>query len=576
MSKVKIFLAQINLTVGDLDGNCFKILQQLQKADAQKCDLIIFPEMAICGYPCEDLWHKKYFITAIEEKILEILQASKNSECAMLLGAPTAGIKDGKKETIHNSALLIKDGEIKKIINKRTLPNFAVFDEYRYFQSARVLSLVEFCGMTLAILVCEDLWDLKNLFLLQEQIFDAAIVINASPYSTTKQEDRYKITGNFAKNLHKPLIYLNQIGGQDCLVFDGSSFVLDNQGKNVLQLKEFQEDFAIVELTKEGKILPFLPVQENFSKENFSDIADLNSAESKQEINEEKLIARDYMACILGLRDYVKKNNFTAVLLGMSGGIDSALAATIAADALGPQNVMLLALPSRFNPSSSLLDAKNCAANLKINLKVISIEPVFAAMLSTCGPISEITKENIQARIRGNILMAFSNDCGALLISTGNKSELACGYATLYGDMCGAFNPIKDLYKTRIYELAKWRNQNIPEISLLQKNDMAKKELISQSIINKAPTAELRPDQKDSDSLPAYEILDQILFSLIEEQKSVAQIIESGFAADLVQKVAKLFYSTEYKRRQSCLGPKISNMAFDKDRRYPITNKFTI
>jgi len=280
---------------------------------------------------------------------------------------------------------------------------------------------------------------------------------------------------------------------------------------------------------------------------------------------------RDYSACVLGLRDYIRKNNFKNVLLGMSGGIDSALVATMAVDALGSENVVLYALPSRFNSETSMIDAKTCGHNLDLELKIISIENTFNTMLCTLGEISDLAKENLQSRIRGNILMAISNNSGALLLSTGNKSELACGYATLYGDMCGAFNPIKDLYKTRVYELANWRNENVANISIFPH-----KNLIPQNIITKAPTAELRPNQKDSDSLPEYEILDKVLFYLIEEKRSIEEIISFGFEKELIEKIANLVYRSEYKRQQSCLGSKISEMSFDRDRRYPVTNKFTI
>ena len=537
-SKLKIHLAQINPTVGDLDGNAAKILREFAKANEAGCDLAVFSEMTICGYPCEDLWLKKYFVEAAQDKVAEIIAATKGSKCAILLGSPTIGFNRAKKEIIHNSAILIEDGQVKKIIHKKTLPNFSVFDEARYFEPATFLSVIEFRGFDLAILICEDLWDLKNLYLLQEQVLDAAIALNASPYSTKKHLARAGICENFAKSLGKPLVYVNQIGGHDSLVFDGSSFVLDAEGKEVLKLAEFIEDCGVVEIKKDGAITA--------------------TQNTKIAANE---IKRDYSAAVLGLRDYVEKNSFKKVLLGMSGGIDSALVATIAVDALGAENVALYALPSRFNSETSMVDAVECAKNLGLNLEVISIEKTFEAMLATLGEVSDLTKENLQSRIRGNILMALSNNSGALLLSTGNKSELACGYATLYGDMCGAFNPIKDFYKTRIYELCAWRN--------LEKN------VIPQNILTKAPTAELRENQKDSDSLPEYEILDQILFSLIEEQKSVAQIIATGFEEALVKKVTKLFYNSEYKRKQSCLGPRISEMAFGKDRRYPLTNKFT-
>lgn len=535
---LKIHLAQINPTVGDLEGNCQKILQQFKVANEANCDLIVFSEMTICGYPCDDLWQKKYFIIEIEKKIIEICEQTRSSNCAILLGSPTIdpqGEKPAKKETFRNSALLIENGEIKRIIHKKTLPNYAVFDEARYFEPASALSTIEFRGQTLAILICEDLWNAKNIYLLSEQIFDAAIALNASPYSITKHQKRQNLAQNFTKNLGKPLIYVNQVGAQDSLVFDGSSFVMNSNGKTLLQMKEFVEDSAIFELKKDSEASLLTPNTYQISSQ----------------------IERNYSACVLGLRDYIKKNNFEKILLGMSGGVDSALVAAIAVDALGKENVELYALPSRFNSETSMDDAKECAKNLGVNLKVISIEMVFEAMLFSLENLSDLAKENLQSRIRGNMLMALSNSSGALLLSTGNKSELACGYATIYGDMCGAFNPIKDLYKTQIYELAKLRSDVIP-----------------QNILTKAPTAELRLNQKDSDSLPEYDLLDKILFSLIEEQKSVAEI-SKNFDEDLVKKVAKLFYGSEYKRKQAVLGPKISDMSFDKDRRYPITNKFT-
>ena len=531
MPGLKIHLSQINPIVGDLEGNTQKILQEFKLANEAGCDLVVFSEMTICGYPCEDLWQKKYFYKAVEEKIFEICSKTRNARCALIVGAPTIEM-ERKSEVFRNSALFIENGEVKKIISKKTLPTYAVFDEARYFKSAQSLSTIEFRGQTLAILVCEDLWDPKNLYLLGEQIFDAVIAINASPYTTKKHQYRQQLCENFCQVLKKPLIYINQVGGQDSLVFDGSSFVMDAKGKIVLQMPEFIEASAVIELEKDGKIT---------SKNNWQ----LSDA-----------ISRDYKACVLGLRDYMHKSGFEKALLGMSGGIDSALVAAIAVDALGAQNVSLYALPSRFNSDESMIDAQTCAKNLGVKLEVISIEMMFEAMLFTLPNLSNLARENAQSRIRGNILMGLSNTSGALLLSTGNKSELACGYATIYGDMCGAFNPIKDLYKTQVYELAKLKSDVIP-----------------QNIITKEPSAELRPNQKDSDSLPEYDILDKILFALIEEQKPLAEIAKN-FDENLVKRVANMLYSNEYKRRQSVIGPKISNMAFDRDRRYPITNKF--
>lgn len=556
-AKIKIHISQINTSVGDLTGNCQKILREFKKAEKQKCDLVIFCEMTISGYPAQDLWLKKYFVTEIEEKIVDIMEATKNSKCAILLGAPISSVNHAKKNVLSNSAILIENGKVVKVCNKKTLANYSVFDEKRYFEPSPTMSFLEFRGLTLAILICEDLWDKTNIFLLKEQIFDAVIAINSSPYSSTKQADRRKISQTCVKSLEKPLIYVNQVGGQDSLVFDGASFVMNKEGNLALQMRSFEEDVSVIEITKDGVI-----------KSDYKEVPQISWQKNY------------YNACVLGLRDYIRKNNFTKVLLGMSGGIDSALVATIAVDALGSKNVSLYALPSRYNSETSMIDAQECAKNLGVNLEVISIEEIFETMLKTLqesqGEVKDLTQQNIQSRIRGNILMSLSNNSGALLLSTGNKSEMACGYATLYGDMCGAFNPIKDLYKTEVFALAKWRNEN-KILNQAQDDDRGYghiSEPIPQNIITKDPTAELRPNQKDSDSLPDYEMLDKILFLLIEEQKSLAEIIATGLQVDLVNKVAGLLHNSEYKRWQSCIGPKISTMSFDKERRYPLTNNF--
>jgi NAD+ synthase len=364
---------------------------------------------------------------------------------------------------------------------------------------------------------------------------------------------RLDLATKYAKSLSKPLIYVNQIGGQDSLVFDGSSFVIESNGNKILQMANFTEDSAQIMLDENNEIIV------------------LNHQKKHLEFSE-NFIEQAYNSCVLGLRDYIEKNNFSKVLLGMSGGIDSAVVATIAVDALGSERVSLFALPTKFNSASSLHDAIECSKNLNIELKIIEIENIFQTFLQDLKKstdISAIAEENLQSRIRGNILMAISNSTNSLLLSTGNKSEMACGYATLYGDMNGAFNPIKDLYKTQIYELAKFRNENNCKISEFKKIN-----LIPQNIINKAPSAELRFNQKDSDSLPDYAILDKILFNLIEQQKSIEETINNGFDKDLVKKIAKLIHNSEYKRKQAVLGVKISKLSFDKERRYPLTNKF--
>ena len=549
---LKIHLAQINFVVGDINGNFEKIIKEYEVANQQNCDLAVFSEMAICGYPCEDLWLKEHFIKNCQEKILQIALKTKDKNCAILFGAPIYEV-ERKKKVLRNSAILIENGEVKNVINKKSLPNYAVFDENRYFKPSSHVSNIEFRGFDVVILICEDLWDERNLFLLAEQVFDLIISINASPFEKNKNQQRSIIAQKYSQTLNKPLIYLNQIGGQDSLIFDGASFVLDSQGSTTLQMANFAEDFAQILIDEDCEIEIISHHQKTFG------FIDDN-------------VEKNYQASVLGLRDYVRKNNFHKIILGMSGGIDSAIVATIAVDALGSENVELYALPTKFNSQSSLDDAKLCAKNLNVVLKIIEIEEIFQTnlkILKSHETISSLAEENLQSRIRGNILMAISNSKNALLMSTGNKSEMACGYATLYGDMNGAFNPIKDFYKSEIYQLANFRNQNLCKISAFKNIN-----LIPQNIIDKAPSAELRFDQKDSDSLPDYNELDKILYALIEEQKSIDETIELGFEAEIVKKVAKLVLLSEYKRKQAVLGVKISQLSFDKDRRYPTTNKF--
>jgi NAD+ synthase len=551
MSQLKIQLEQLNFTVGDLDKNCQKILSQYQRAQEKNVDLVVFSELAITGYPPEDLLHKQYFLDQVCEKIEEIKNATIGSKTAILLGAPYL-----KKTDLYNSALFIENGKTIAIANKTCLPNYGVFDENRYFKSSPILANFEFRGCRLVILICEDIWHLKNAFLLGDKIFDAIISINASPFTHHKAEQRLDAVQKFIKDLKKPVIYVNQVGGQDSMLFDGGSFVLNKEGEVVLKMKEFEEDSEIFILSYPD---------ENHNPSSYK--ADLD-------FHPDDVLRRIYNATILALRDYIHKNGFKKVLIGMSGGVDSALVAAIAVDALGSQNVKLVALPTKYNSQASMDDAIKAAENLDIELEVINIESAVEAINETlkeqfADTQKDTTEENIQSRIRGNILMALSNKFGNLLLSTGNKSEMAVGYATIYGDMCGAFNPIKDIYKTEVFALCKWRNKNIPQISVYNKTD-----LIPQNIINKAPTAELRENQKDSDSLPEYEVLDKVLYQLIEEEKSVEAIITSGYEANLVKKIAKLFFNSEYKRKQATLGVKLSKMSFDKDRRYPITNNF--
>ena len=543
-----IQLAQLNFTIGDLDKNCKKIIDFYSKHQ-NSSDLVIFSELAISGYPPEDLLLKGYFLDKIEGKIKLLADHTKSKKAAILIGSPVRIFDKYGSAALFNSAILIENGFIKELFHKKELPNHGVFDEKRYFTASNNLKNIKFRGLNIAVLICEDIWNLKNSFLLIEQEIDLIISINSSPFEHNKLLTRIDRVKKFNQNLQKNIIYLNQVGGNDSLIFDGSSFVIGKDNELVLSLKEFEEDSALIEI---------------------DDYSDIDSSGEFFMSEEERI----YSALILGLRDYVSKNDFQNVVIGLSGGIDSALVATIAADALGIKNVRLIALPSKYNSSQSFIDAKNLSDNLSINLEQIPIQDIFNEVESSLqsifgGKDADFTEENIQSRIRGLLLMAVSNKFGNLLLSTGNKSELATGYATLYGDMNGAYNPIKDIYKTELYKLSKWRNKNIPRISKLQKDN-----IIPENIIIKEPTAELRESQKDSDSLPDYSILDQILYLIIEEQMSEEQVISKNFNPEIVKKVVKLFYNNEFKRRQSVIGPKISKMSFDGDRRYQITNRF--
>jgi len=552
---LKIAIAQINFIVGDLDGNVAKIIGKFRELETADLDLLIFSELALTGYPPEDLLHKKYFIEEVSHKIEEICQITKNHKTAIIFGAPVSFSNKFEENLLYNCAIFIENGYVEHIIRKTNIPNYGVFDEKRYFKEASSLTTIEFRNFRLAVLVCEDMWSKKNAFLLNDKQLDAVIVINASPFSQWKIEKRHEIARTFITHIQKPLIYVNQVGGQDHLVFDGSSFVMKGDGEIVLKLKEFELDQAIFEVNHDE-------IQtDQIIADDYPNAQDLN-------------LSRMYNCLILGVRDYLQRNNFSKVIIGMSGGIDSALCACIAVDAIGSENVKLVALPSKYSSQTSRNDALECCANLAVELESISIEEPILALEKVLkdqfqGKKPDITEENLQSRIRGNILMAISNKLGHLLLTTGNKSEMAVGYATIYGDMCGSLNPLKDVYKTEVFQLANWRNKNIPSISAYKKLP-----LIPENIITKAPTAELRDNQKDSDSLPEYDILDQILFQLIECEKSVQDIANSGFDESIVKKVAKLLYNSEYKRKQAVIGIKLSKMSFDKDRRYQISNKY--
>ncbi|MBL4804189.1 MAG: NAD+ synthase [Alphaproteobacteria bacterium] len=526
---LSLTLAQLNPVVGDIAGNTQKILDVWKKSDA---DMVVFAEMVICGYPPEDLVLKPGFVKTIHEHIDELLAASKDFKAAALISCPWQ--IDGD---VYNAVHVIEGGKIIHTQTKHHLPNYGVFDEYRIFKSGPLPDAFEFKGRKLGILICEDMWYPNVAEHLKKQGAKAFIVPNGSPFETTKDETRFDIARDRVKETELPLIYVNQVGGQDELVFDGASFIMDPHGKILFQGPEFIEGTYDVTYAFDDD-----SVSGDASVENLSGDAEL------------------YGALKLGLKDYIEKNGFPGLVLGLSGGIDSALAATIAVDALDPERVQCVMMPSPYTSQDSLDDAQALAENLGCAYEIIPIEKAMTAFEGTIEDLSGVGHENMQSRVRGLILMALSNMSGKMVLSNGNKSEMAVGYATLYGDMCGGFNVIKDLYKMQVYALARWRNKLSP--------------VIPERILTKAPTAELKDNQTDQDSLPPYDVLDGILECLIEEDLSVADIVSRGFEKDTVLRVWQMLDRAEYKRRQSPPGVKITARNFGRDRRYPITNHY--
>ncbi len=538
MPHLRITLAQLNPIVGDISYNCDKIRKVRDSAPAET-DLIVFPEMIVCGYPPEDLVHKSFFLDHIEHAVRTLAGENMKGHPALLISAPWRD----EKGHVRNAALLIENGAITAIVPKHHLPNYGVFDEGRIFTAGPLPEPVSFKGHRLGIMTCEDMWYPDVAAHLCDEGADMLIALNASPFEFDKNHLRLEQARSRAIETALPLIYVNQCGGQDELVFDGASFILDKSGKLVLQAKEFTEDVQHTSWQKTAEgwqcatkvITPILKDEEAI-----------------------------YQALVTGLRDYVNKNGFPGVIIGMSGGIDSALSAAIAADALGPDKVHCVMMPSKFTSQESLDDAESCAQALRVTYESIPIESAVETFETELTPFMKdapaVTHENIQPRCRGLILMALSNASGKMVLSTGNKSEMAVGYATLYGDMCGGFNALKDVYKVQVYDLARWRNEQGP--------------VIPENIITKKPTAELKPDQCDQDTLPSYETLDDILHCLIELDLGVEGIVARGHEAATVRRVWRMLDRAEYKRRQAPPGVKITSRAFGRDRRYPITNHF--
>jgi NAD+ synthase len=542
MSKnLSLTLAQINPTVGDLQGNSRGIKDIVQNYHS-KTDLILFPELSLVGYTPEDLLLKNSFLDDVEKTLADLIAFSNAYKVAFVIGAP---FKDKKTNQLFNAAHVIEEGRILATRFKHKLPNYGVFDEHRYFTAGELPMPIPFRGLKLGLMICEDLWSPDVSDHLNEKGADLLLAINGSPFDPEKHYRRLHQCSLRALKARKFFAYVNQVGGQDDLVYDGGSFLLNDMGQRIHQSAFFTEDISThpIEIQADTSSVHLSSSASNFIKDH----------------DEQEWL---YQACCLALKDYVHKNGFKTVLLGLSGGIDSAFVATLAVDALGADHVSALMMPSPFTSPESLEDARLCAQNLGICLHHFSIAELMAQVekdfkSSLNQDLKNLAHENTQSRLRGTILMALSNHSGALVLSTGNKSELATGYATLYGDMNGAFNPIKDLYKTQIYQLAKWRNQ--------------KSLAIPERIINKPASAELRPNQTDQDSLPPYEILDEILEYWLESDYSVNDIINEGYDKKLVTSILRLVERSEFKRRQSCIGPKLSPRAFERERRYPIT-----
>lgn len=558
---IRIAGAQKSFPVGAIQKNKQTILDCFEAAEEKEADILIFPELALTGYPPEDLLLRESFVGknfAVLEELAEF-----SSSTSGVVGFVDRNLDDNhtdkQKRDIANAAAIIQNGDVKGIYHKCFLPNYSVFDEARYFAKGNNPGNVFWYeDIGIGISICEDIWIEDGPSSQQVENGASLIInINASPYDQNKTDLRKELVVNQAKKLGVPIIYLNMVGGQDELVFDGGSFVVDGKGEITYQAQQFEEELFYLDLDLEVKEQPKGSILEVRQK-----VSELDLPQSAQLLSKNESL---YSALKLGLFDYVSKNNFEKVLVGLSGGIDSALTATIAVDSLGSDNVVGVALPSKYNTEESLVDARLLAENLDIEFKVIEIEEIVNIFRNTLkesvnDELGQTTDENIQSRVRGNILMALSNQTGAMVVSTGNKSEMAVGYSTLYGDLAGGFALLKDLYKTEVYNLANFRNS----IS----------SVIPQNTIDKEPSAELRPNQFDKDSLPEYELLDEILRMYIEEDSSSEKIISKGIDENIVYDVLSKVDRNEYKRKQVAPGVKLTEKAFGKDRRMPITNTY--
>jgi NAD+ synthase len=546
--RFRIALAQLNPTLGDFPGNLLRARTARKKAEAAGADLILFSELFICGYPPEDLVLKPAFQDAAMATIHELAKDTADVGPAMLVGTPWR--MDGH---VYNAVALLDAGSVQATTFKTDLPNYGVFDEKRVFTPGPLPGPLNIRGLRIGVPICEDIWGPDTTECLTETGGEMLLVPNGSPFDARKRDHRLNVTISRVVETGLPLIYLNQVGGQDELVFDGASFVLNADRRLAVQLPNWQEAVIVTEWRRDNDGWVCAPGE-------LAEIQDQNEAL--------------YCGMVLGLKDYVDKNRFPGVVIGLSGGVDSALTAAVAVDALGADRVHCVMMPSRYTSEESLEDAQAVARLLQARLDRIPIEPPVCAFGEILAPVftglkPDITEENIQSRVRGMILMAISNKFGPMVLTTGNKSEMSVGYATLYGDMCGGYNVLKDLYKTQVFALSRWRNEHRPANCLGPKG-----RVMPDRVITKPPTAELRSGQRDEDSIPPYAVLDGILECLVEGEMSFEQVTAKGFDAQTVKRVEQLLYSAEYKRRQAAPGVKLSARNFGRDRRYPITNAF--
>ncbi|MBU0621160.1 MAG: NAD+ synthase [Gammaproteobacteria bacterium] len=530
---MKIAIAQINCMLGDLAGNAAKIADYAQRAKAQGAAILLTPELSLCGYPAEDLLLRDGFYRACDKALAELAKQAQG--IVMLVGHPH---KIGKKH--YNAASILRDGKVAATYHKHSLPNHSVFDEERYFDSGNEALLLEVDGIRFGINICADVWHKPAAARAREAGAEVLLVLNASPYHYDKQTTRYETLRERIGETGMPIVYANMVGGQDELVFDGSSFAMDADGELTHQFAAFDELMGIVEV-RGGDLVP---------------------GEIQEVLAEEASI---YRALCVGVRDYIVKNRFPGVLLGLSGGIDSALTLAVAVDALGADKVLAVMMPSPYTAQISIDDSREMVKLLGVRYEELDIAPTFAALQDTLAPLfkglpADTTEENLQARIRGNLLMAISNKSGSLVLTTGNKSEMTVGYCTLYGDMAGGFAVLKDVSKQWVYRLSRYRN--------------TLGRVIPERIITRPPSAELKPDQTDQDNLPPYDVLDAIMACYVEQNMSIPQIVAEGYAEADVQRVVKLVRIAEYKRRQAPVGVRITDRGFGKDWRYPITVRY--